>query len=53
MRLSSYKMASIIRCFNLVLGCKSNKYKKYKWILVFLRLKGLIKRLIKKIKVKG
>jgi len=45
-------MASIVRCFNLVLGYKSNKYKGYKLILAFLKLKGLIKRLIKKIKVK-
>jgi len=37
-------MASIIRCFNLVLGYKSNKYKGYKWILVFLKFKGLIKK---------
>jgi len=40
-------MASIVRCFNLVLGCKGNKYKGYKWILVFLKLKKLIKELIK------
>jgi len=36
-------MASIIRCFNLVLGNKGNKYKRYKRILAFLKLKGLIK----------
>jgi len=40
-------MANTVRCFNLVLSCKGNKYKKYKWILAFLKLKELIKRLIK------
>jgi len=45
-------MASTVRCFNLVLSYKGNKYKRYKWILIFLKLKGLIKRLIKKNKSK-
>jgi len=44
-------MANIIRCFNLVLGYKGNGYKEYKWILAFLKLKRLIKKL--KIKNKG
>ena len=47
MRLSSCKMVNIIKCFNLVLGCKGNRYKGYKWILALLKLKGLIKRLVK------
>ena len=37
-------MASAVRCFNLVLGYKSNRYKEYKWILAFLKLKRLIKK---------
>jgi len=37
-------MASTIRCFNLVLN-----YKRYKWILAFLKLRGLVKKLIKKL----
>jgi len=41
-------MASTVRCLNLVLGCKGNGCKGYKWILAFLKLKGLIKRLVKK-----
>jgi len=45
-------MASTIRYPNLVLGYESNKCKGYKWILVFLKLKGLIKELIKGL-VKG
>jgi len=40
-------MASIVRGFNLVLGCKDNKYKRYKQILALLKLKGLVKRLVK------
>jgi len=40
-------MASTIRCPNLVLGYKGNGYKGHKWILVFLKLRGLIKGLIK------
>jgi len=40
-------MASIIRCFNLVLGYKGNKCRGYKWILAFLKPKGLIKGLVK------
>jgi len=42
-------MANIIKCLNLVLGYKGNKYKGYKWILVFFKLKGLIKGLIKEL----
>jgi len=41
-------MAYIIRCFNLVLGYKSNRYRGYKWILGFLKLKGLIKKIKEK-----
>jgi len=40
-------MASTVKCFNLVLSYKGNKYKGHKWILAFLKLKKLIKRLIK------
>jgi len=40
-------MASIIRCPNLVLGYKDNKYRRYKWILAFLKPRGLVKKLIK------
>jgi len=47
-------MASIIRCPNLVLGYKGNKYKRYKRILVFLKLRELVKGLIKElVKEKG
>jgi len=50
-------MASAVKYFNLVLGYKGNKYKEHKWILVFLKFKGLIKktskRTSKKIRVKG
>jgi len=47
-------MAGIIRCLNLVLGYKSNKYKGYKWILALLKPRGLIikKRTSKRIRVK-
>ena len=45
-------MANTIRCFNLVLSYKSNRYKGYKWILALLKLKKLIKGLIKKNKGK-
>jgi len=41
-------MANTIKCLNLVLGCKGNKYKRYKWILAFLKLKEQVKRLVKK-----
>ena len=34
-------MAGTIRCLNLVLSDKGNGYKEYKWILVFLKLKGV------------
>jgi len=37
-------MANIIKCFNLVLSYKGNKYKGYKRILVLLKLKELIKK---------
>ena len=36
-------MASTIKCFKSVLGYKGNKYRKYKWILAILKLKGLVK----------
>ena len=42
--LSGYKMAGTVRCLNLVLGYKGNRYKKYKWILALLKLKGLVKK---------
>ena len=45
-------MASIVRCLNLVLGYKGNRYRGYKWILAFLKLRGIIKKLIKGL-VKG
>ena len=45
-------MASTVKCLNLVLGCKGNKYKGYKQILVFSKLKGLVKGLVKKNKDK-
>jgi len=45
-------MANTVKYFNLVLSFKNNGYRGYKWILAFLKLRGLIKRLIKKIKVK-
>jgi len=45
-------MAGAVKCFNLILGYKGNKYKGYKWILVFLKPKGLVKGLIKGL-VKG
>jgi len=40
-------MASIIRCLNLVLSYKGNRYKGHKWILAFLKSRGLVKGLIK------
>jgi len=50
-------MASVVKYLNLILGYKGNRYRGYKWILVFLKsrelIKGLIKRLIKKIRAKG
>jgi len=45
-------MAGVIKYLNLVLGYKGNKYKRYKWILVFLKPRGLIKGLVKKL-IKG
>ena len=41
-------MADIIKCLNLVLGYKGNRYKGHKSILAILKLRGLVK-----IKVKG
>jgi len=40
-------MANTVKYFNPVLGCKGNKYKKYKWILALLKFGELIKRLVK------
>jgi len=37
-------MANTIRCLNLILSYKGNEYREYKWILVFLKLKRLIKK---------
>ena len=37
-------MAYIIRCLNLILGRKNNGGKGYKWILAFLKTKGLVKK---------
>jgi len=45
-------MASIVRCPNLVLGYKGNRYRGYKWILALLKPRELIKRLLKGL-VKG
>jgi len=45
-------MANAVRCLNLVLGYKGNGYREYKWILAFLKPRGLIKGLIKRL-VKG
>jgi len=42
-------MAYIIRRLNLVLSYKGNRYRRYKWVLALLKLKGLIKI----IKIKG
>jgi len=36
-------MAYTIRCFNLILGYKGNKYRGYKRVLAFLESRGLIK----------
>jgi len=38
-------MANIIRCLNLVLSYKSNRYKGHKWILALLKPKKIIKKL--------
>jgi len=40
-------MARVVRYLNLILGYKGNEYKGHKWILVFLKPKGLIKGLVK------
>jgi len=45
-------MANIVRCLNSVLSYKNNKYRGHKWILAFLKPKGLIEKLIKEL-VKG
>jgi len=45
-------MASAVRCLNLILGYKSNKYKGYKWILALLKPRRLIKGWVKGL-VKG
>jgi len=45
-------MANIIRCPNLVLSYKSNKYRGHKWILALLKPRGLVKELVKGL-VKG
>jgi len=42
-------MASAVRCPNLVLGYKGNRYRGHKWILAFFKPKGLIKKTNKKI----
>jgi len=42
-------MINIVKCPNLVLGYKGNRYREHKWILVFLKLKGLIKKINKRI----
>jgi len=36
-------MAYIIRCFNLILNYKGNRYKGHKRVLALLKYKGLIK----------
>jgi len=36
-------MVYIIKYLSLVLGYKGNKHNGYKWVLVFLEFKGLIK----------
>jgi len=45
-------MANTVKCPNLVLGYKGNKYRGHKWILAFLKPRGLVKGLIKGL-VKG
>ena len=45
-------MAGAVRCFNLVLSYKGNRYRGYKCILVFLKLKELVKKMGKRIWVK-
>jgi len=37
-------MAYLIKCLNLILGYKGNKYKRYKWILAFYNLKNQLKK---------
>jgi len=37
-------MANTVKCFNLILGYKGNRYRGYKRILVFLKFKGLKKK---------
>jgi len=45
-------MASVVKCFNLVLGYQGNGRKGYKRIPALLKPKGLIKRLAKEL-IKG
>jgi len=45
-------MVNTVRYSNLVLSYKGNRYRGYKWILAFLKLRGIIKKLIKGL-VKG
>jgi len=45
-------MASAVRCPKLVLGYKGNGRRGHKWILAFLKPRGLVKGLIKGL-VKG
>ena len=45
-------MDNTIRCPNLILGYKGNRYRGHKWILAFFKPKKLIKGLIKGL-VKG
>ena len=40
-------MAGAVRRPNLVLGYKGNRYRGHKWILIFLKLRELIKGLVK------
>ena len=40
-------MAGVVRCPNSVLGYKGNGYRGHKWILAFLKPRGLVKGLIK------
>jgi len=46
-------MAGTIKYFNLVLSYKGNKCKKYKWILAILKIRGIIKKKVKRQKKKG
>ena len=46
-------MVDTIKCLNLVLGYKSNRYKGHKWILAILKLRGLVKIRVKGYRKKG